>query len=78
MIQGLISANKNKIILLLLFIFFISVILYFGIKQPIKLNAANTKLVLGALGITLYCSAQIVVAIFVGRAIRGPAKRDES
>jgi hypothetical protein len=71
MIQGLINSNKNKLVFLLLFSLFAITVLLIGINQPIAFIIANKKVVSLLLWIVIYILAQFVVAVFVGRIIRG-------
>ena len=72
--NGLISTNKSKIAVLLGLILFIVIILLVNNEYPIKLIIANKKVIGWGLLITIYCIAQIFVAIVVGLIIRGPDK----
>ncbi len=72
--NGLISANKNKIAIILGLVLFIIIILMVNIEHPIKLIVANKKVIGWALLLTIYCIAQVFVAVIVGLVIRGPDK----
>lgn len=63
--------NKNKLVALLLFSLFAIGILWISIGQPIDLIVANKKVITWINWIVLYFIAQFMVAVFIGRAIRG-------
>ncbi|MFO7678787.1 MAG: hypothetical protein R6X34_01940 [Chloroflexota bacterium] len=71
--QGLINGNKNKLTFLLFFSLFAITVLSISGDQPIAFITANKKVVSLLLWIVIYILAQFVVAVFVGRIIRGPS-----
>lgn len=71
MIQGLIINNKNKLAFLFVSSFVAIVIISIGVSQPTEFIMANRKAVSWFLWIAMYFWAQFVVAVFVGRMIRG-------
>lgn len=70
MLKELMNGN-NKWAFLLLFSLFAITIIFIGIDQPIKFITANKQAVSWILWIALYILAQFIVAVFVGRMIRG-------
>ena len=70
MIQELINGNKNKLIFLLLFSLAIT-IFSISVYQQIEFITVNKKVISWLLWVVFYILAQFIVAVFVGRMIRG-------